>query len=99
MDETKEDIIGKLSKIAEVSDNIKNIFNDNSVGVIVELPDKEFKLYQSMFRSIDSSYNKFKINMSGIEFLFINIEIDEKTIEESKNKNILSRIISFFGKK
>ena len=70
-------IIEKLAIIAEASDEL---FPDGRKAMVFELKLKEFKKVQNNFRQVDQSHKQFKIDISGIEFIFLLDELltDEK---------------------
>jgi hypothetical protein len=70
-------IIEKLAIIAEASDEL---FPDGRKAMVFELKLKDFKRVQNNFRQVDQSHKQFKIDISGIEFIFLLDELltDEK---------------------
>lgn len=70
-------IIEKLAIIAEASDEL---FPDGRKAMVFELKIKDFKRVQNNFRQVDQSHKQFKIDISGIEFIFLLDELltDEK---------------------
>jgi len=70
-------IIEKLAIIAEASDEL---FPDGRKAMVFELKLKDFKKVQNNFRQVDQSHKQFKIDISGIEFIFLLDELltDEK---------------------
>jgi hypothetical protein len=70
-------IIEKLAIIAEASDEL---FPDGRKAMVFELKLNDFKKVQNNFRQVDHSHKQFKIDISGIEFIFLLDELltDEK---------------------
>jgi hypothetical protein len=70
---------------------------------VFELPEVDFKEVQKNFREIDSNYTKFKIDLSGVEVIFIleNSYEEEKPIEEPvmvKKESWIKRAIKSYLK-
>ena len=68
-----------------------------------ELPEVDFKEVQKNFREIDNNYTKFKIDLSGVEVIFIleNSYEEEKPIEEPiviKKEGFIKRLIKNYLK-
>ena len=86
MEENQEGPNGYLEKLALITDAIQNTFPETQSALIFELEEKEYKEIQSHFRKIDSQYKKFKIDISGVEVIFIlknnEIQDPEPVIEE-----------------
>lgn len=105
MAENKESIVGDLEKLALITDAVQNVFPDG-VGVIVfELKPHDFYRVKNNFKQLTENQGRFKIDISGVEVVFIlegsiekEIEEDEKPIEEKKSfwKRLITlpRIIS-----
>lgn len=62
---------GLIEKIAMIADAMENLFPNSRTATMFELKKKEYKMIQKHFREIDRSHKQFKIDMSGIEFVFI----------------------------
>lgn len=103
MEENQESPDGYLEKLALITDAIETIFPESQSAIIFELEELEYKKIQSNFRKIDSSYERFKIDISGVEIIFIlkgskppQLEIEEKIIP---NKGLWKRFINSFSSK
>lgn len=76
MGEGKKDF-GILSDLAEVADKLEKVYRGRKT-VIFELDKEEYQSTINMFREIDRKNDKFKVDISGIEFIYIlNKEVDE----------------------
>lgn len=76
MGENKKDF-GVLSDLAEVADKLEKVYRGRKT-VIFELDKEEYQSTINMFREIDRKNDKFKVDISGIEFIYIlNKEVDE----------------------
>ena len=76
MGENKKDF-GVLSDLAEVADKLEKVYRGRKT-IIFELDKEEYQSTINMFREIDRKNDKFKVDISGIEFIYIlNKEVDE----------------------
>jgi hypothetical protein len=75
MDENQKSDIGIMEKLALIADGVDNIFPNGTVSILFSLNEKDFKTVQSNFREIDRGFKQFKIDMSGVEMLFISDEL------------------------
>ena len=66
-------------------------------GIFNKVKGEDFKKIQSNFRHIDSGFNQFKIDLSGIEVVFI-LENTIK-IEEPVKISIFGKLKSFISGK
>lgn len=107
MEENQEGPNGYLEKLALITDAIESIFTNAQVVLVFELEENDYRKMQSHFRKIDSIHDRFKIDISGVEVIFMikgyikaepeKEEIKEKIIEK---KNIFQRISDLLsGKK
>jgi hypothetical protein len=82
MDENQKSDIGIMEKLALIADGVDNIFPNGTVSILFSLNEKDFKTVQNNFREIDRGFKQFKIDMSGVEMLFISDELlkDESNI-------------------
>ena len=84
MEENKESIVGVMEKLAMITDATQSLFPDSKSVIVFELPEDNFKEVQKNFREIDKNYKKFKVDLSGVEVIFIleNSYEEETPIEE-----------------
>jgi len=61
---------GALADLAEVAEKLIDIHEGN-VAVIFELERDEYMSVLKMFREVDRKAEKFKIDISGVEFIYI----------------------------
>ena len=80
MAENQKSIDGIIEKLALIADATDSLFPVGRKAVVFELPNKEFKKVQNNFRDIDKLHKSFKIDISGVEFIFLLDELlnDEK---------------------
>jgi len=69
MAEDKKDF-GPLSDLAEIAEKLSDI-HYGTIAVIFELERDEYYTVLKMFREVDRSAEKFKIDISGVEFIYI----------------------------
>jgi hypothetical protein len=80
MAENQKSIDGIIEKLALVADGLENLFPNGVIAVALELKYDDFKKVQKNFREIDRNHKQFKIDISGVEFMFL---LDESlNIEE-----------------
>jgi len=95
MEENKESVVGIIEQLAIVTDATQTIFPNGKVIMVFELSEVDFKNVQSNFRGIDHGYNKFSIDISGVELVFIL----EGQISFDEPKELIKEVkISFMGK-
>jgi hypothetical protein len=75
MEENQKSDIGVMEKLALIADGVDTIFPDGTVSILFSLNEKDFKSVLNNFRKIDSGFKQFKIDMSGVEMLFISDEL------------------------
>jgi len=56
--------------LAEIAEKLVNI-HDGTTAVIFELERDEYFSVLKMFREVDRKAEKFKIDISGVEFIYI----------------------------
>lgn len=98
MAENQESTINIIENIALVTDAIQTIFPDGKVICVYELNEETFKKVQSNFRKIDSNFNRFSVDMSGTEHVFINKDYVEPINEPivKYKKTLKQKILSWF---
>jgi hypothetical protein len=71
MGENKKSIDGIIEKLALVADGLQTLFPEGTMAIAMELNYDDYKKVQKNFREIDKDFTQFKIDMSGIEFMFL----------------------------
>lgn len=71
MGENQKSIDGVIEKLALLADGLQTLFPDGTMAVALELDYNTFKKVQNNFREIDRNFKQFKIDMSGVEFMFL----------------------------
>jgi hypothetical protein len=64
-------IDGIIEKLALVADGLQTLFPDGTMAIAMELNYDDYKKVQKNFRDVDRDFKQFKIDMSGIEFMFL----------------------------
>lgn len=101
MSETKENVVGIMEKLALVSDASQSIFPDGKTAILFELNNEDFKKVLGNFRQMDQGHKKFKIDLSGVEMVFIlegeyeNPETNEPPVKQS----LFRRLFPFISRK
>lgn len=80
MGETKTSIDGIIEKLAIIAEASDDLFPNGRKAIVFELKREDFKRVQNNFRQVDHSHKQFKIDISGVEFIFLLDELlsDEK---------------------
>ena len=71
MAESEKSIDGVIEKLALLSDGLQTLFPDGTMAVAFELNYNDFKKVQKNFRDVDRNFKQFKIDMSGVELMFL----------------------------
>jgi hypothetical protein len=88
MDENQKSIDGVIEKLALISDGAQTLFPNGKSVIIFELPENDFAKVQRNFRDVDRVHKQFKIDMSGVEIVFVldGTLKQNETIKEPENK-------------
>jgi hypothetical protein len=100
MAETEENVIGIMEKLALISDATLSMFPEGKSAMLFELNNEDFKKVLGHFRQIDQGHKKFKIDMSGVEMVFIlegHQYEDSKPSEKPVKKHFIRRLFSSIG--
>ena len=71
MDENQKSIDGIIEKLALVADGLQTLFPESVMAIAMELKYDDYKKVQKNFRDVDRDFKQFKIDMSGVEFMFL----------------------------
>ena len=71
MAENQKSIDGIIEKLALVADGLQTLFPDGTMAIAMELKYDDYKKVQKNFRDVDRGFTQFKIDMSGVEFMFL----------------------------
>ena len=67
----------------DLTNYLEELFPDGTIAVALELRKTEFKKVQKNFRTIDHSHKQFKIDLSGVEFMFLLNESSTDDVDNS----------------
>jgi len=98
MGENQESTTSVIEGLALVTDAMQTMFPEGKMICVYELDEIDFRKVQSNFRKIDQGHDRFSIDISGTEHVFINEKsLIPKPIETPpKKKNVRERLLSFF---
>ena len=82
MEKNTEAPLGELEKLALLSDAINDLFPTYDRMMVFELDKSEYDKIMSHFREIDRHHKQFLIDISGVEFYFMQKREVEETPEE-----------------
>jgi len=82
MAENQKSIDGIIEKLALIADATDSLFPNGRKAVVFELKKQDFKKVQNNFRDVDRMHKQFKIDISGVEFIFL---LDESSNDETNN--------------
>ena len=84
MAEDQKSIDGIIEKLALISDASSQLFPEGRIAMVFDLKEEDFKRVQNNFREVDRNHKQFKIDISGIEFIFLldGLLSDEKDTSE-----------------
>jgi hypothetical protein len=101
MEKNKESVVGILEQLAVITDATQVLFPQGKTIMVFELNREDFKRVQGNFRGIDQYHNKFSIDISGVELVFIlegevnyddptEIKVEEPPSLKKKLRNLFS---------
>jgi|694.fasta_scaffold20726_5 hypothetical protein len=70
----KKGVNGLIEKLAYVSDEVSKVFPDSRSVVVFSLNENDFNYSKTQVENF-SDTNQFKIDISGIEFIFLRDEL------------------------
>jgi hypothetical protein len=71
MGEAQKSVDGIIEKLALVADGLQTLFPNGVMAIAMELEYDDYKKVQKNFRDVDRDFKQFKIDMSGVEFMFL----------------------------
>jgi hypothetical protein len=96
MGENQKSVDGIIEKLALITDAVQTLYPNGKSAIVFELEYDDFKSMQRNFRDIDRQHKQFKIDISGVEIIFIleeEFKIPEPTPEPVK-KGFWGRLFS-----
>jgi hypothetical protein len=70
MEENKESFDGYLEKLALIADAVDELYSGKK-GVVFQLDREEFIKMRSLLKGADEDREQFKIDISGVEFIYL----------------------------
>jgi hypothetical protein len=103
MAKNKKELDGILEKMALVSEAVQDIFIDSKPTIIFEMEKESFKELQDNFRDIDKKFDKFRIEISNVDFIILNSDSPQQILEKEiilkkPKQTFLSRLKNLFNK-
>jgi hypothetical protein len=86
MENNSQVIYGLIERMALVSDAIDSLFVNGRKMIVIELNKFDFEQTKRQFKNVDLNLSQFKIDISGIEFIFISDEL--LNVSEDKTEEI-----------
>ena len=81
MEENYKSIDGVIEKLALISEAVESLFPDGKSAVVFQLNKNDLSKIQNNFREIDKNHKQFKIDISGVEFIFL----EETSLTDEKD--------------
>jgi hypothetical protein len=89
-----------LESLAIITDAMQTLFPEGKMICVYELEEKDYKKVQQKFRKIDHYHNKFSIDISGLEHVFVLenafVTPKEEPKKEEPKKTIMKKLLSLF---
>jgi hypothetical protein len=75
MAKNKEGNNGLIEKLAMISEDISKVFPKSKSVVVYSMTNEDFNYVKAQVGNFDSTTTQFKIDISGIEFIFLKDEL------------------------
>lgn len=75
MEKNNEGINGLIEKLAILSDEVGKVFPNGKSVVVYSLNNEDFNFVKLQVGNFDTKTTQFKIDISGIEFIFLKDEL------------------------
>ena len=85
MAENQESTNSVIENLALITDAMQTVFPNGKMICVYELETEDFKNVQQLFRKIDHHHNRFSVDISGLEHVFINGSV----VEEIKKEQVV----------
>ena len=86
MEQNQESSLGYLEQIATLTDSIEKIFPTAQSAIIFELDEQDYENIRSYFKQINKDMGRFKIDISGVEVIFMLKGFEPPVVEEEKKE-------------
>jgi hypothetical protein len=89
-----------LESLAIITDAMQTLFPEGKMICVYELDEENYKKVQQNFRKIDHYHNKFSLDISGLEHVFVLENAFDEAKEEPKKeepkKTLVKKLLSLF---
>jgi hypothetical protein len=75
MEKNNEGVNGLIERLAILSEEVGKIFPEGKSVVVYSLLNEDFDFVKTQIGNYDKKTNQFKIDISGIEFIFLKDEL------------------------
>lgn len=75
MEKNNKGVNGLIEKLAILSEEVRNVFPTGKSVVVYSLDDKDFNFVKAQVGNFDGTTTQFKIDISGMEFIFLKDEL------------------------
>jgi hypothetical protein len=75
MEKAKDDVNGLLTKFAMISESLSEVFPKGKSVVVFSLNEEDFNFTKAQVSNFDRNSTQFKVDISGIEFIFLKDEL------------------------
>lgn len=75
MEKAKDDVNGLLTQFAMVSTSLSEIFPNGKSVVVFSLNKEDFEFTKAQVNNFNRDNTQFKVDISGIEFIFLRDEL------------------------
>jgi hypothetical protein len=75
MEKNDKGVNGLIERLAFLSDEVGKVFPKGKSVVVYSLVDEDFNFVKTQVGNFDSTTKQFKIDISGIEFIFLKDEL------------------------
>jgi len=75
MEKAKDNVNGLLTQFAMISESIGEVFPKGKSVVVFSLNEEDFNFTKAQVNNFDRNSTQFKVDISGIEFIFLKDEL------------------------
>jgi len=83
MAKNKKSVNKLIQDLAQLSDNVDKIFPNGKKILVFELEHNDFNSTKLQFENYDPNLTKFNVDISGVEFVFIQHELSTTSEDKS----------------
>jgi hypothetical protein len=75
MEKAKDNVNGLLTQFAMISESLGEVFPNGKSVVVFSLNEEDFNFTKAQVNNFDKNSTQFKVDISGIEFIFLKDEL------------------------